>query len=59
SMHFNQPGDFETINPEWAHIRTEEYALFRTSKIKDWVKQFGIDVIGMRPLRDEMRARPN
>ena len=59
SMHFNQPGDFETINPEWAHIRTEEYALFRTSKIKDWVKQFGIDVIGMRPLRDEMRAKPN
>ena len=59
SMHFNQPGDFETINPEWAHIRTEEYALFRTPKIKDWVKQFGIDVIGMRPLRDEMRARPN
>jgi predicted glycoside hydrolase/deacetylase ChbG (UPF0249 family) len=59
SMHFNQPGDFETINPEWAHIRTEEYALFRTPKIKEWVKQFGIDVIGMRPLRDAMRAKPN
>lgn len=59
SMHFNQPGDFETINPEWAHIRTEEYALFKTPKIKEWVKQFGIDVIGMRPLRDEMRATPN
>ena len=59
SMHFNRPGDFETINPEWAHIRTEEYALFRTAKIKEWVKEFGIEVIGMRPLRDEMRAKPH
>ncbi|HET7714273.1 MAG TPA: polysaccharide deacetylase family protein [Bauldia sp.] len=56
SMHFNQPGDFEAINPEWAHIRTEEYALFRTPKIKDWIKEFGIEVVGMRPLRDQLRA---
>lgn len=57
SMHFNRPGDFEAVNPELAHIRTEEYALFRTEKIKDWVKEFGIEVIGMRGLRDEMRTK--
>jgi len=56
SMHFNQPSDFETINPEGARIRTEEYALFRTGKIKEWVQEFGVEVIGMRPLRDALRA---
>lgn len=57
SMHFNQPGDFEVINPDFAHIRTEEYALFRTGKIAGWVKEFGLEVIGMRVLRDEMRSK--
>ena len=57
SMHFNAPGDFEVINPEFAHIRTEEYALFRTARIGQWVKEFGIELIGMRALRDEIRAR--
>jgi predicted glycoside hydrolase/deacetylase ChbG (UPF0249 family) len=56
SMHFNQPGDFEAVNPEWAHIRTEEYALFRTGRIKEWIAEFDIEVIGMRPLRDALRA---
>jgi chitin disaccharide deacetylase len=57
SMHFNKPGDFEAVNPDFAHIRTEEYGLFRTGKIAGWVKEFGLEVIGMRVLRDEMRAR--
>ena len=56
SMHFNRPGDFEAVNPEWAHIRTEEYALFRTGRIKEWIEEFGIELIGMRPLRDALRA---
>jgi predicted glycoside hydrolase/deacetylase ChbG (UPF0249 family) len=57
SMHFNQPGDFEVIAPDSAHIRTEEYALFRTGRIGEWVKEFGLEVIGMRALREELRAR--
>jgi len=57
SMHFNAPGDFEVVEPEFAHIRTEEYALFRTGRIKEWAKEFGIELIGMRVLRDQMRAR--
>jgi hypothetical protein len=56
SMHFNQPGDFEVINPEGARIRTEEYALFRTPRIGAWIREYGIELIGMRPLRDALRA---
>jgi predicted glycoside hydrolase/deacetylase ChbG (UPF0249 family) len=56
ALHFNQPGDFEMINPEDAHIRTEEYALFRTPLIGEWIREFGIDLIGMRQLREELRA---
>ena len=57
SMHFNAPGDFEVVNPEFAFIRTEEYALFKTKRIGEWVKEFGLEIIGMRVLRDELRAR--
>jgi predicted glycoside hydrolase/deacetylase ChbG (UPF0249 family) len=57
SMHFNTPGDFEVIAPDSAHIRTEEYTLFRTSRIGEWVKEFRLEIIGMRVLRDELRAR--
>ena len=39
SMHFNEPGDFEVVNAEDARIRTEEYALFRTARIKDWIDE--------------------
>ena len=56
SMHFNTPGDFETINPPDAHLRTEEYALFTTPVIKEWIAELGIEVIGMRGLRDELRV---
>ena len=59
SLHFNAPGDFETINPKDAWVRTEEYALFRGPKIAGWVDEFGIEVIGMRELRDELRAARN
>jgi predicted glycoside hydrolase/deacetylase ChbG (UPF0249 family) len=57
SMHFTRPGDFEMINPDDVRIRTEEYALFRTPRIGEWIREFGIEVIGMRGLRDELRAR--
>jgi len=39
--------DMVGVNPEFAHIRTEEYALFRTGKIAAWVKEFGLEVIGI------------
>lgn len=55
SMHFNTPGDFEVIGPD-AHIRTEEYALFRTPHVGGWVEEFGLEVIGMRDLRELVRV---
>jgi hypothetical protein len=57
SLHFNTLGDFETINPPDAHLRTEEYELFTTSKIQDWIKEFGLEVIGMRELGKETKTR--
>jgi predicted glycoside hydrolase/deacetylase ChbG (UPF0249 family) len=57
SMHFTRPGDFEMINPDDVRIRTDEYALFRTSRIGEWIREFGIEVVGMRALRDQLRAR--
>ena len=56
SLHFNAPGDFEVIEPEMAHIRTEEYALFRTPRIREWVRDNGLEVIGLRDIRDRLRA---
>ena len=56
SMHFNPPGDFETINPEACHLRTEEYALFRTPGSSEWVEELGLEVIGMRALREELHG---
>jgi predicted glycoside hydrolase/deacetylase ChbG (UPF0249 family) len=56
SMHFNTPGDFEAINPPDAHLRTEEYALFVTPKVKEWIAGLGLEVIGMRGLREELRS---
>jgi hypothetical protein len=56
-MHFNAPGDFEVVNPWSSRFRIEEYQLFRTPRIKEWVAEFGLEVIGMRGLRDELRAK--
>lgn len=57
SMHFNARSDFEAVNLWSSRIRAEEYELFRTSKIKEWITEFDLEVIGMRPLRDELRAK--
>ena len=57
ALHFNAPGDFETIAPDSARFRTEEYQLFRGPRIGEWVQEFGLEVIGMRALRDEIRSR--
>jgi predicted glycoside hydrolase/deacetylase ChbG (UPF0249 family) len=56
SLHFNAPGDFEVVEPTAAHIRTDEYALFKTGKIAEWVREDGLEVIGLRGLRDELRT---
>jgi predicted glycoside hydrolase/deacetylase ChbG (UPF0249 family) len=57
SLHFNAPGDFEVIEPELAHIRTEEYALFKTAKVAQWRAEFKLEFIGLREIRDALRRR--
>ena len=56
SLHFNKPGDFEVIEPDHAHIRTEEYAVFKSGLVAELVSAHGVDVIGMRQIRDRLRA---
>jgi chitin disaccharide deacetylase len=56
SLHFNKPGDFEVIEPDHAHIRTEEYAVFKSGLVAELVAAHGVDVIGMRQIRDRLRA---
>ncbi|MDQ6435522.1 ChbG/HpnK family deacetylase [Mesorhizobium sp. LHD-90] len=56
-LHFNAPGELELIEPRSAYIRTEEYELFRAPEFRDWLLAQDLDIIGMRPLREEFRAR--
>ena len=56
-LHFNAPGELELIEPRSAYIRTEEYDLFRSESFRAWLKAQDLDIIGMKPLRDELRAK--
>jgi predicted glycoside hydrolase/deacetylase ChbG (UPF0249 family) len=56
SLHFNAPGDFEVVEPAYAHIRTDEYALFKTPRIAEWVRDGGLEVIGLRGIRGRLRS---
>ena len=59
SLHFNQAFEAEGFSRHGARIRSEEYELFRTAQIDEWVTEFDLDVIGMKTLRDELRTRPD
>jgi hypothetical protein len=56
ALHFNAPGDFEAINPDRAHFRSDEYALFGSGKIEPMLAELGIALIGMRELRERRRT---
>ena len=56
AFHFNAPGDFEAVEPEFARFRTDEYALFGSGKIEPMLAEYGISLIGMREIRDRRRA---
>jgi hypothetical protein len=56
AFHFNAPGDFEVIEPEFARFRTDEYALFSSGKIEPALAELGVTLIGMREIRDRRRA---
>jgi hypothetical protein len=50
-------GDIETIIPEKAHFRTEEYRLFRDSKFKEFIRAQNIQTLGFRPIRRLLRDK--
>jgi predicted glycoside hydrolase/deacetylase ChbG (UPF0249 family) len=56
-FHFNAPGELDAIEPGSARIRIEEYELFRDAGFRAFLADQGLEVIGMRPLRDALRAR--
>lgn len=56
ALHFNAPGDFEVIEPDKTHIRTQEYAFFQQNIIHEWAQELGISFVDMRGLRDVLRA---
>ncbi len=55
-LHPNAPGELEWIEPDSAHIRTNEYDLFRTPGWRHFVDGLAAEPVGMRWIRDEMRA---
>lgn len=55
AFHFNAPGDFEAVEPEFARYRTDEYALFSSGQVEPMLAELGVELIGMRELRDKRR----
>ncbi|MGI9646509.1 MAG: ChbG/HpnK family deacetylase [Ilumatobacteraceae bacterium] len=51
------PGEVEVIEPDAHHVRVDEYELFRTDAWTDDLAGVDGELIGMRVLRDEYRAR--
>lgn len=57
AIHPNISGDIETIIPEKAHFRTEEYRLFRDAEFKAFIDSQGIQSIGFRQIRNLLRQK--
>jgi chitin disaccharide deacetylase len=56
ALHPNAPGEVEVIEPDSAHIRTDEYRLFQSDDFRAWLSERDSEFIGMRSLRDSLRA---
>ena len=56
ALHFNAPGEVESIEPDSAHIRIEEYRLFQSAGMGARLTAKGHRLAGMREFRDRLRA---
>ena len=57
ALHPNAPGELEAIEPDSAHIRTEEFDLLRDGFVHTWYAgRDDVELVGMRALRDAYRA---
>ena len=57
ALHPNAPGELEMIEPDSFHIRTGEYELFSDPDFQRWTSTLGLDRVGMRGFRDQLRSR--
>ena len=55
ALHPNASGDIETIVPDKAHFRTDEYRLLRDRALREFIAAQGIRTVGFRPLRELLR----
>ncbi len=55
AWHCTTPGDMELFSPD-IRLRTTELDLFRNGTIRHLLDELGIETVGMRALRDKMRA---
>lgn len=56
SVHCNAPGDIETIVPDRAHWRTDEYRIFADPDFLAVVAASGVRLAGFKELRAKLRA---
>ncbi|MFV1971127.1 MAG: ChbG/HpnK family deacetylase [Acidimicrobiia bacterium] len=55
SLHAATPGDIQDVHPNDAAWRMGEYAVLRDQAFQEWLSGLGIDVVGVRWLRDRLR----
>jgi predicted glycoside hydrolase/deacetylase ChbG (UPF0249 family) len=51
ALHCTAPGDVETITPQHAPWRTNEYGLFASGAVAEWCAALGIEPIGYRDIQ--------
>ena len=57
AVHPNTSGDIETIIPQRAHFRTEEFRLFQDENFKEFIASQNVQSLGFRPIRDLLRHK--
>lgn len=57
ALHFNAPGEIDTIEPGSAYIRTEEYAAFAAPDFAQWLRQQDLHLVGFRDFREVLRKQ--
>ncbi len=57
ALHPNASGDIESIVPDKAHFRTDEYRLLRDPAFREFIAAQGVRTVGFRALRALLRQR--
>jgi predicted glycoside hydrolase/deacetylase ChbG (UPF0249 family) len=56
ALHVTRPGEIDAIDPGAHAIRTGEYAVYRSAGFRDWLGRQGLELVGMRALREAYRG---